>query len=376
MYRANEITVEATGPLERALADALDRIVATGHRLGLTVTARTTATVATSTPPVSATRPQGPAASLQEGSFVLTGSGIARIQRGSPVPYAPRHRRDEGELRHLIALRDAARTVLGIQVQGGADEDLHAAQHHLADRYETYRRLHGPLNRYRAARTGRTDPETGEEILRRTRPRMGGFRDDPDWPLVAALEVFDDETQQARPAAIFTERVVSPPVARLGAETAPDALAVCLDETGRVDLDRIAELLGTDRHGARAELGELVYDDPTTGEAQPASQYLSGNVRHKLDVARQAAERNPRWHANVAALERVLPRQLEPSEITAGLGAPWIPAGDVEAFCREVLGAEVEIERLSALGHWSVALRAGRRASVSLSSEWGTARAE
>lgn len=205
---------------------------------------------------------------------------------------------------------------------------------------------------------------------------MGGFRDDPDWPLVAALEVFDDATQQARPAAIFDERVVSPPVERLGVDDAADALAACLDERGRVDLERVAELLGTELDAARHELGDLVFDDPESGSLEPAARYLSGNVRDKLDAARGAAQRDPKWQPNVAALEGVLPRQLEPAEITAAIGAPWIPADDVEEFCREVLGAEVAVERLAALGHWTVALRAGRRASVSLSSEWGTARAD
>ncbi len=371
MYRERELTVQPTGPLDAALRAALDRILADAHDRGLTHTPRVPGAP---TPTVIAS-PE-PAVAAQEGSFVVTESGFARMHGGAPRPYEPRYRRDEGELRRLIALRDAARTVLAEQIDGGSDESLRAAQRHLGAQYDSYRRLYGPLNRYRPARTGRSDPETGEEIMRRTRPRMGGFRDDPNWPLVAALEVFDDETQQARPAAIFTKRVVSPPAERLGVDSPADAIAASLDETGRVDLDRIADLLGTDTGAARRELGDLVYDDPATGEPQPASRYLSGNVREKLELARAAAAGEPRWERNVAALEQVLPRQLEPSEITAGLGAPWIPASDVEAFCREVLGAEVEIERLSALGHWTVALRAGRRASVSLSSEWGTARAD
>ena len=371
MYRERELTVEPTGPLDAGLRAALDRLVADAHEQALTYAPSSPAAA----PPHVISSPE-PTVTAQEGSFVTTASGFARVQSGGLHPYQPRYRRDEGELRRLISLRDAARTVLAIQVDGGTDEDLHDAQQRLADQYESYRRLYGPLNRYKQARTGRTDPETGEEIMRRTRPRMGGFRDDPDWPLVAALEVFDDETQQAQPAAIFTERIVSPPPERLGVDSPADALAASLDETGRVDLDRIAELLGTDVANARSDLGELVYDDPSSSEPQPAAQYLSGNVRHKLEAARSAAATDARWARNVAALEQVLPRQLEPGEITAGLGAPWIPASDVEAFCQEVLGAEVEIERLSALGHWTVALRAGRRASVSLSSEWGTARAD
>ena len=190
------------------------------------------------------------------------------------------------------------------------------------------------------------------------------------------MEVFDDETQRARPAAIFRERIISPPVRRLGVDSGAEAVAVCLDESGALALPRIAELLGTDEESARAELDGLVWNDPATGALVPASTYLSGNVRMKLEAARAAAASDARWEANVAALTAVLPRQLGPGEISAGLGAPWIPQSDVEAFCGEVLGAEVEVERVAALGRWAVALRAGRRASVSLSSEWGTSRAD
>src|SRR3546814_15523967 len=96
--------------------------------------------------------------------------------------------------------------------------------------------------------------------MRRVRPRMGGFREDPDWPLVAALEVFDDETQEARPAAIFRDRVIDAPQERHSVETPDEAVAVCLDETGAVTLDRVAQLLGPDRLTAREHLGEMGYE--------------------------------------------------------------------------------------------------------------------
>jgi N12 class adenine-specific DNA methylase len=236
--------------------------------------------------------------------------------------------------------------------------------------------VYGPINRSSQARTGRRDPETGAEIMRRVRPRMGGFRDDPDWPLVAALEVFDDDTQRARPAAVFTERVIDPPHERLGVDTPEEAIAVCLDESGTVALDRVAELLGTDAEAARQRLGELVYEDPATQALVPASQYLSGNIRQKLDAVGAVDGDGQRFSRNREALERVLPRQLEPAEITGRLGAPWVASSDVEQFCREVLSATVDVERLPELGSWSARLRDGSRRSVALTSEWGTARAD
>jgi N12 class adenine-specific DNA methylase len=378
MYRDHELTVEPTGAVEEQFPDELHRLARVARRRGATMTARPSATVAD--------RPHTePALALddcdldcaQDGSFVAgTRGSVGRLQRGRVVAYEPRVAKDRNELVRLVGLRDAARAVLAVQVEGGTDDDLADAQRTLTDRYESYARIYGPINRSTQARTGRRDPETGAEILRRVRPRMGGFRDDPDWPLVAALEVFDDETQQARPAAIFTERVIDPPTQRLRVDTPAEAIAVCLDETGSVTLDRIAELLGTDSTAARRNLGELVYDDPTTSALVPAAQYLSGNIRKKLDACHAATGDDPRFRVNVAALERVLPHQLEPGEITARLGAPWIAARDVEDFCTQVLSASVDIERLPELGRWAARLRDGSRRSVALSSEWGTARAD
>jgi N12 class adenine-specific DNA methylase/2-polyprenyl-3-methyl-5-hydroxy-6-metoxy-1,4-benzoquinol methylase len=377
MYRKHELTVTATGPLEQQLTDGLQRLVADAHVTGLTLAPsapeRERERVSTATEPIAGYGITW----AQEGSYVANRAGqVGQLVNGQVATHTPRVVKDTAELRRLIGLRDAARAVLAVQVDGGDEATLRAAQRVLAERYESYVRVHGPINRSTQARTGRVDPATGAEVLRRVRPRMGGFRDDPDWPLVAALEVFDDETQQARPAAIFTERVIDPPRERLGVDTPDEAVAVCLDESGSVNLDRVAELLGTEPATTRVELGELVYDDPVDATLVPAAQYLSGNIRRKLDAARPAAQADPRFSVNVVALERFLPRQLAPGEITARLGAPWIPAADVERFCLEVLDAAVDVERLPELGHWSARLRDGSRRSVALSSEWGTARAD
>src|SRR5690606_15972930 len=161
-------------------------------------------------------------------------------------------------------------------------------------------------------------------ILRRVRPRMGGFREDPDWPLVAALEGFDEDTQEARPAAIFHERGIDPRHERHAVDTAERAVAVCLDEPGTVTRERGAGRPRSDPAPARTKLGELAYDEPGTGRLVPAAEYLSGNVREKLAACRVAASEGHDYATNIAALERVLPRQLEPAEITTRPGSPWI----------------------------------------------------
>lgn len=369
MYRNAELTVRADGDVETQLPGAcarlVERAVDRGHRHHPRRSEASSATEAIERAPVAS----------QEGSLVVVSDGFGRVVDGQVVHYEPRVAKDASELRRLVGLRDAAANVLAVQTCHGADGELEAAQAELHRCYDTYRRMHGPLNRFKLARTGRVDPDTGEERTRRMRPRMGGFRHDPGWPLVSALEIFDDDLQRATKAPIFDTRVIDPPVPRLGVDDPSEAVAVCLDERGCIDLQRVAELLGTSTEEAAAGLSDLTWENPATGQLEPAARYLSGNIRQKLDEARRATTRDPRFHEQVAALERVLPPQLEPEEIAVRLGVPWIPPSDVEAFCGDVLGARIEIEYLASLGRWEVAAPAGRR-GVAFSAEWGTPRAD
>jgi len=376
MYREDELSVAPNGDLDEQLPAALERLTADATTTGLRYVARPA-----DDQPVPTKTPEAMGdfdlTHAQDGSFVTTSRGdVAVVRGGGPVTYEPRFAKDCPELVRLVGLRDAARSVLAVQVDGGSEDDLRDAQRVLADRYASYRRVHGAINRSSQARTGRRDAETGQEIFRRLRPRMGGFREDPDWPLVAALEHFDEESQQAHPAAIFSERIIDPPHERHAVDNPEEAVAVCLDESGQVTAERAGELLGIDADTARQRLGRLVYDEPGTDRLVTAAEYLSGNVRNKLEAARIEATSHERFRINVAALESVLPRQLEPSEITARLGSPWIPSRDIERFASEVLDAIVDVEHLPDLGHWSARLRDGSRRSVAIISEWGTARAD
>ena len=162
-------------------------------------------------------------------------------------------------------------------------------------------------------------------------------------------------------------------------ETAEDALAVTLHETGLVDLDRIAELLGRSRETAIAELGERIFLDPEATVAQEqeiwvtADAYLSGKIRDKLTAAQAAAALDPRYQRNVAALEKTLPEDLKPSDITARLGAPWIPADVVAAFAEEVLGVKTPVYHTVEIASWSINVHAFAGLASS-STDWGTSR--
>jgi N12 class adenine-specific DNA methylase len=256
--------------------------------------------------------------------------------RPHPVPASQAR-----ELAALLGLRDSTMALLNAEAGSAEDSDLIGQlRTQLGVRYDDYKSRYGPINRVSTRRTGRTDPETGQERLARIRPPQGGFRSDPHSPAVYALEHYDAATDTAEKASIFTERVVAPRPARLGADTAEDAVAICLDTHGRVELAEVARLLGSTEPEARAALGRLVFDDPVNPDRLiPAAEYLSGNVRVKLTeaMAAAAAAGDDRYAANVAALVDVQPADLSPAEISVRLGAAWIPAEVVQLFLSELL---------------------------------------
>ncbi len=373
-YRADDLQVRAhPEPLSPLLAEALAAIVteALDHGRGWAPADQAPPSTSIEGPP------RRSPVSANEMTILATDAGFAQVVGAQAVEFAVRPAKDAGELRTLIELRDATTALLELESTSVDDVEADRTRADLRRRYEHYVARYGPLNRFTLVRTGRSDPATGTDVVRRRLPTMGGFRDDPGYASVLALEVFDPESGEARPAPILHQRVLSPRHRRLGADTAQDALAICLDEHGRVDLDVIAQLLGTDGRAARRELGQLVWDDPATAELVPAATYLAGDVRAKLAVAEQATLGDARWQANVEALRQVVPLDLSPSEIDARLGSTWIPPDDVARFLSEVLSCtDPAVEYVAATASWAVQVAGTDRRSVATSSQWGTARAD
>ncbi|MDQ6614911.1 MAG: hypothetical protein M3083_09215 [Actinomycetota bacterium] len=373
-YNDHDLTVRpGPEPLERHLARVLADMADAARAAGLAATAR-----AVGGEVIPIRRAAMRSAHHKEGSLLVTATGMfARVENGVAVRFQPNPKNGAGELRAAIAVRDALHEVLDAQTASIDDTAWEAARGRLNHAYDNYFSRYGALNRFTLAPTGRHDPDTGEATYRRRMtPRMGGFAHDPDLPAVLALEMFDPDTGHAAKAAIFERRVLEPRHRRLGADTAEEALAICLDEQGRPDVDHIASLLGVDTADARARLGHLVFDDPADGSLVTATAYLSGNVRAKLAVATEAAAADGRWQVNVDALAAVQPADLGPGEIDAHLGAPWIPAGDVADFAHDILNSPgTEVDYDPAVG-WTVTAPAWQRRSVAATSEWGTARAD
>ncbi|MDH0117808.1 DEAD/DEAH box helicase family protein [Rhizobium pusense] len=313
---------------------------------------------------------------MREGSFFLDRSkGLMQMLDGSAVPVTMRKGRSgegmsEKHIRiisKLITIRDAVREELKAQEQ---DRPWRDSQVRLRIAWSSFVRDFGPINH--TTISIQEDTETGEVKETHRQPNLAPFRDDPDCWLVASVEDYDLETDTARPGPIFSERVIAPPPAPT-ITSAADALAVVLNERGYVDIDHIAELLHSDPATVLDELGGEVFRDPADGSWQTADAYLSGAVRTKLAAAQAAVELDPAYERNVRGLQGVQPADLRPSDITARLGAPWIPAADVVAFVKERMEADIRIHHMPELGSWTVEARQ-LGLSAAGTSEWGTSR--
>ncbi|WP_374818590.1 lactate dehydrogenase [Brucella grignonensis] len=313
---------------------------------------------------------------VREGSFFFDNArGLMQVIAGEPVAIKVRKGRGGDGIpekhiriiRKLIPIRDAVREVLKAQELDQPWKDL---QVRLRIAWSSFVRDFGPINHTTVSIS--EDAETGETRESHRRPNLQPFLDDPDCWLVASIEDYDVENDTARPGPIFTERVISPPAPPV-ISSAADALAVVLNERGRVDVDHIAELLHRDPQDVVAELGSAIFQDPADGSWQMADAYLSGHVRDKLKVAEAAALLDPVYERNVTALQGVQPVDLRPSDITARLGAPWIPALDVVAFVKETMNVDIKIHHMPELASWTVDARQLGYLAVG-TSEWGTGR--
>lgn len=308
-------------------------------------------------PAISDPAPLSRDSELPIGSIVADGhGGFNRLTSTGPQPHrVPNTQR--AELTMLCELRDATRAVLAADAVD--DPDAAETRRELNRLYDRYVARFGPLNRYTLRPTVRaldTDNEGEEPAAKRVQPRMGGFRSDPGWWPVAALEVFDDDTHTATKAPIMTR-----PVARTAEypEHVSDpahAVRVLLARDGRITLDAVAGLADIRLERVEEWLGNEVYRDPDAdGALQPAALYLSGLVRDKLTAARRAAEHDPAYARNVAALEAVQPTWLGPDEITARIGAPWIPVDDLRQFLADELNLpHAEVVHVPALATWTI----------------------
>lgn len=259
-------------------------------------------------------------------------------------------------IRGLLQLRNAVREVFRTQLDDVPELEIIEARAALNRIYNAFVNKYGCIS---------------------TRDNLRAFAGDPDQPLLLSLENYNSEANTATKAAIFDRRTLERYRPVTHAETAAEALAICLNENGRIDWRRMEALTGYSEKQLQAELDGQVYLNPAGGEWETADGYLSGDVRVKLKTAEAAAEINPAYSRNVTALEAVQPPDLLPGDISARLGASWIPKSDIQNFIAELLSVpkgDVTVSHSGAIASWTVNLDYYARNSVGNTTTHGTKR--
>lgn len=272
--------------------------------------------------------------------------------------------RERDRIVGLVAVRDSARELIDAQVRDMSDDYVASAMRELNAAYDSFTAKFGYLNAPANAKA---------------------FSSDASFPLVSSLEDTADDGTWSK-AAIFEKRTVKPATREVAVETAQDALGVSIGDTGRVDLDHMSRVSGISPEKLVADLAGEIFLDPDTGAWITADEYLSGNVREKLSAARVAAEVDTSFASNVTALEAAQPDNIPAHEISATLGATWIPPEVVRDFVYELLNTpwnrrsghgwarseEIDVKFAAATATWSVTNKAADKANVQASSVYGT----
>lgn len=288
---------------------------------------------------------------LPPGSFVITTEGsVARLVSPGVAEVTPSLPASRAErIVGLMSIRDIAMRLTRAQVTDDDDTQVNLVRGELNGAYDVFVAKFGPIH-HRANRQA--------------------FRADPGWPLLVALERWNEETSVAAKADIFRVRTVSKSAVITSCDTAEAALAVSLSRKARVDPSLIATLTGRTEAEVMAELADkaMVFREPLTARWVDRSDYLSGNIAEKI---RDAEWSGPVFKDHVAALRAVLPAPVGPGDIRATLGAVWIPQRDFEAFVTEVLSASATVRYDRPNARWSVN---GASSGVAVRQTWGTFR--
>ena len=221
----------------------------------------------------------------------------------------------------MIGLRDCVRNLIDLQMERGTtDAMISAEQLRLRELYAEFSEKHGLIN---------------DSVNRRA------FADDSSYYLLCSLEILDRDGNLQSLSDMFEKRTIRPHEVVKSVDTAADALALSISEQACVDMEYMTSVSGKDEKTLAEELAGAIFFDPVHKEWEPADEYLSGNVREKLRIARSyAAPGFPKegiadYSQNVAALEAVQPKDLDASEIEVRLGATWIDKDYIQQFMEE-----------------------------------------
>ncbi|OYV61790.1 MAG: hypothetical protein B7Z71_03895 [Acidocella sp. 21-58-7] len=298
---------------------------------------------------------------VKDGAFFVQGGKVYKRVSGQGVEQSF-NATDQDRITRLTGLRDIVNELLTTQLATGegAKEKSEVLRKQLRTAYDAFVKKHGPINKEVRTVTSRLNKQ-GEPIVSVRYPNMAEFRTDPDAFKVSAIEHYDAETGNAERATIQTKDVISAPTKR-EINGPSDALAAVLDEKGRVDLQTIGDMIGAKTEDeVVSRMGDMIYQNPDGRQWEPADKYLSGDVVQKLEEARAIAASEPAYLRNVVALEKVQPTPLEPHDIAAQFGAPWVPQDVYEDFLKAIGAGMPVVRRVPVTAEWKVDARGWSR---------------
>lgn len=274
----------------------------------------------------------------------------------------------KGRVKGMVELRQIVNDLIEYQLEDYPQEAIEAKQQELNTAYDAFTQKYGLIN---------------------SRGNEKAFSEDSSYYLLCSLENIDEDGKLESKADIFTKRTICPERHVTHVDTPSEALAVSIGERGKVDIPFMAELLGKadDFEAVTGELTGVIFRDPMAPEApelgwQTADEYLSGNVRDKLRIARLAAQTDPQYTVNVAALEKAQPKDLEASEIEVRLGATWIDPKYIQQFMEETfetpfyLRRAIEVKFSTITAEWQISGKSSTgRHDVAAYVTYGTDRA-
>ena len=244
-------------------------------------------------------------------------------------------------VRGMVAIRDATNRLLERQLEECSDEEVASLQTELNQAYDSFTKKYGLLS---------------------SNANKRAFSMDSSYCLLTSLEFLDEKGELKRKADIFTKRTIRRAEPVTSVDTASEALAVSIGEKAKVDIPYMMELTGKTEEEVTEELTGVIFKNPLTDKWELSDEYLSGNVRETLNIARQFAENHPEYMVNVQALERVQPKDLDASEIEARLGATWISPDYITEFMAETFHTprqhinyeRIKVQYAEVTGQWNI----------------------
>ena len=273
----------------------------------------------------------------------------------------------ENRIKGMIAIRNSVRTLIELQTEDYPDSEIKAEQKRLNRLYDTFSGKYGLIN---------------------SRANTSAFSQDSSFSLLSALEIIGEDGELERKADMFSKRTIKPHTPVTSVDTASEALAVSLGEKATIDMDYMMELSGKSENEIFEDLKGVIFLNPLYeygNSYEPkylmADEYLSGNVREKLRIAKNSAELYPEdYKVNVEALQKVQPKDLTASEISVRLGATWLPPDDVQEFIFHLLETpryaqwNIKVHFSPFTSEWNIEGKSYDKGNVRAYNTYGTSR--